>query len=100
MSSSVPVYPVSSAPYPSYSVCTETATLIWRSTTSYSAYEVTHTKGPGGWGYATGTVAASPTASGSGPGYSPIPATGAGAKRAGAGLGAFGLVAGVAALLL
>lgn len=41
------------APLPSISVCTETSTLIYRSTTAYSTYYVTHTLS--GSGYASPT---------------------------------------------
>lgn len=46
----------SSAPYPSVSICTETSTLIYRSTTAYSTYYVTHTLGEGGYPAASGSA--------------------------------------------
>ena len=123
-SSAIPVYsappaystPVSSAPVPasypveSYStpvasepagytsICTESTTLIWRSSTAVVPVTITHVPG-GGWAtYPAGNATSPVTATGSWPpAYSGPPATG-GAARLGAGLAVVG--AGVAAILL
>ena len=66
------------APYPSISVCTETSTLIFRSTTEYSTYEITHTLGESGYPAPTGSA----PPYGSGSSSAPHPTGGYGSSSA------------------